>query len=718
MNSEKPPATQAETTTYGGRFVEVASLGYGHRLLPIVPPNADLNPNSALAKRKGHNDPRGKAVGVKGRDGTWHGLDWISYTADEEDHQRWQRMGAGIGIKTGDGLVAIDADTLEEAHAATIRNVMRTYIDAPPIRVGRYPKALYLCRVSEPYRYTRVEFGGGPGKPERVEILSDGRQFVAHGIHPATLKPYHWPRPLVHFDHLPTVSAETLDNLMQALREALPASTAVVKEGSAATGTEVNQEALRGSLEHVKAAARAIPNTSEHFPTREGYLQLGYAIKAALPDHPNEAFDIFADWCARWQDGENDPGTIEADWRRMKPPFRRGAGWLYEQAERLNPKEFTAANVWFSEIPETDNPFDKIELNLLKENTDTYPLLTIVDLVKRPPPVWLVDRHVPQQSVGFLYSEPGAGKTFIALDMALSIACALPSWHGDAIHAGENPAVIYIASEGSFDLRNRVLAWLKARERPAPAGFLLIEQTINFMNAEDMGRLLRTIRGVVGMRTVLVVVDTVSRALPGADENLQKDMTIFVRSCDAVKEAFQCAVLGIHHAGKSGDMRGSTVLLGAGDYVFRLTRKHGATIGTLHCDKMKAAPDGWEEPYRFETISLGDGQSSLVVARADMTIGPSVALTPDVSAAVLSAMSKAWDDGRPWSKSPQAKDRYAVRFMVRDHGFTAEKAEDILSTWEATGIIRHETISAKHRIAGYSVAGGAGQAVHNEGIFG
>lgn len=701
-------------------FTAVASLGYGHRLLPIVPPGADLNPNSALAKRKGHNDPRGKAVGVKGRGGTWHGLDWISYTADEEDHHRWQRMGAGIGIKTGDGLIAIDADTLDEEHAAKIRDIIRRFVDTPPIRVGRYPKALYLARVSEPYRYTRVEFGGEPGKPERVEILSDGRQFVAYGIHPATLKPYHWPRPLVHFDHLPIVSAETLDEIMQSIRAALPEASDLVREGSTASGNDVNQEALRGSLAHVRKAVQSIPNTSQHFPTREGYLQVGYAIKAALPDNPDEAFDIFADWCAKWTDGENDPGTVEADWRRMKPPFRRGAGWIYEQAEHLNPSAFSAASVWFQEISPEDEAQNEIYLNLFKQNepTDTYALLTIDELVRRPSPVWLIDRHIPQQSVGFLYSEPGAGKTFIALDAALSIACGLPDWHGDKLQAGERPAVIYIASEGSFDLRNRVLAWLKARDKPAPAGFLLIEQTINFMNAEDMGKLLRTIRGVSGMRPALVVVDTVSRALPGADENLQKDMTIFVRSCDAVKEAFQCAVLGIHHAGKSGDMRGSTVLLGAGDYVFRLTRKHGATIGTLHCDKMKAAADGWEEPYRFETVSLGDGQSSLVVARADMTIGPSVALTPDVSAAVLLAMSRAWDEGKPWSRSPQSKDRYAVRKMVNEYGFAADRAEDILSTWEATGIIKHELRSSDKKLFGYSVAANAGHTVQNDGIFG
>jgi hypothetical protein len=267
-------------------------------------------------------------------------------------------------------------------------------------------------------------------------------------------------------------------------------------------------------------------------------------------------------------------------------------------------------------------------------------------------------------------------------------------------------------------MRNRIMAWLKEREAAPPAGFLMLERTINFMNADDVMKLTRTLARIPFGKPALIVVDTVSRALPGADENLQKDMTLFVRACDAVKERFGCAVLGVHHAGKNGDMRGSTVLRGAGDFVFGLTRKEGATVGRLKCEKQKDGPDGWEDPYRFDTIALDDGQSSLVPARADASIGPSVKLTPDASARVLDDMRKAWEAGRPWSKSPQAKERFAVRRMVADHGFTAEKAADTLELWEASGLITMAVYSAKARVKGYQVTGAIGQVVQNEGIFG
>jgi hypothetical protein len=299
-------------------------------------------------------------------------------------------------------------------------------------------------------------------------------------------------------------------------------------------------------------------------------------------------------------------------------------------------------------------------------------------------------------SLGFLYSEPGAGKTFVTLDAALHIACGLPDWHGDPITADRDAVVLYLASEGSFGFRNRIKAWLQRHNMvDVPDRFMMIEKTINFMEPEDIEKLLRTVRNVIRSRPCLIVVDTVSRALPGADENLQKEMTLFVNACDKLKEAFRCAVVGVHHAGKNGDMRGSTVLLGAGDFVFKLQRKKGATVGQLHCEKQKEAPDGWAEPYRFDLISVGEGETSLVPSRADMHAGPETVLTPDTSAAVLTAMDRAWREGKPCGKHANKGELMAAKRMVKDFSFTIERAEEVLEVWRQTGSLRRTTCPAR-----------------------
>jgi len=174
-------------------------LGYGSRLIPIIPPDADISERSTLFKRIGtRQDGRGKTPGTRGRDGKWSSFNWADYQADESDLERWTKMGAGVGIKTGGGLIAIDADTLNTQHAVTIRDAIDARLGRLPIRVGRSPKALYVCRIDGPLPYSRIEFGD-----ERVEVLTEGKQFVAEGIHPITGKPYSWPRPLVPFAELP-----------------------------------------------------------------------------------------------------------------------------------------------------------------------------------------------------------------------------------------------------------------------------------------------------------------------------------------------------------------------------------------------------------------------------------------------------------------------------------------------------------------------------------
>lgn len=307
------------------QFQRLWAMGY-KSVISVVPPNAEVSERSSLHLRLGtRQDARGKIPGVRGRDGKWFSWDWASHVTDEQDLVRWHDMGASTGIRTGDGLLAIDADATEETVARSIRDVIKEHLGDTPIRIGRYPKALYLIRVTDPYAYRRIDFGEADanGSYERVELLSNGKHFVAEGIHPKTGKPYTWPRALVPYDDLPLFRPEQIDEMMDALRTVLPAASKVKTEGGG--DTPVNQATLTGDLHAVTKAVKATPNTSQHFPTREAYRDFGYAIKAALPDHEFEAKELFHDWCDRWDNGVNDPDVIDADWRRMKPPFRRAA---------------------------------------------------------------------------------------------------------------------------------------------------------------------------------------------------------------------------------------------------------------------------------------------------------------------------------------------------------------------------------------------------------
>jgi hypothetical protein len=189
-------------------FTTLWDMGY-RRLVPIVPPDAVLSERSRLSKNP---SARGKAVGLKGSDGAWFGFDWVRSECTESDLVRWHGMGAGVGIKTGpqaDGtwLVGLDADVLDWQTAGQVTEYVKERFGEPPARVGRPPKALYVLRVDGPIPYSRVEFGENR---ERIEILGDGKQFVAHGLHSATGKPYQWTSRLLPFSDLPILKAGDL----------------------------------------------------------------------------------------------------------------------------------------------------------------------------------------------------------------------------------------------------------------------------------------------------------------------------------------------------------------------------------------------------------------------------------------------------------------------------------------------------------------------------
>ena len=224
---------------------------------------------------------------------------------------------------------------------------------------------------------------------------------------------------------------------------------------------------------------------------------------------------------------------------------------------------------------------------------NVFEILDVKGIKTLPDPTWLVETIMIENALGFIFGAPGCGKSFIAIGQALSIACGLDHWWNRKIN--RSGPVIYISSEGVGDMKFRLRAWemalgVKADEAP----FYLIRQSINFMDEKDVEKLIRTVQTIVdqtGEFPVAVYVDTVSRVLPGADENLQKDMTLFIRACDALREIFSATVTGVHHTSRAGNLRGSSVFDGAGDFLLLIEREQGEKIGYLTARKIKAAQD-------------------------------------------------------------------------------------------------------------------------------
>ena len=226
------------------------------------------------------------------------------------------------------------------------------------------------------------------------------------------------------------------------------------------------------------------------------------------------------------------------------------------------------------------------------------PLLRHVrELLTNPPAVrWLIRGIIEADTLAMLYGQPGAGKSFIALSMAASIACG-SDWYDHRVTQG--PAV-YILGEGGGGVSRRLRAWQlsnpDARLQDAP--LYVSSRMVPLGEAEAVAEIEAAISDAGVGKPSSVWIDTLARAAAGLDENSSRDMGELVRACDAIRERYGCAVILVHHAGHNQDRaRGSSAIKAALDTELSAT-KDGSVI-TLQSTKSK---DG--EPFKPLTFQL------------------------------------------------------------------------------------------------------------------
>jgi hypothetical protein len=349
----------------------------------------------------------------------------------------------------------------------------------------------------------------------------------------------------------------------------------------------------------------------------------------------------------------------------------------------------------------------KAQANLQADPNALFPYLDVDQIMAMPDPVWLIDEIINEQSLGFIFGPPGSLKTFMALDVVLSIAAKLAEWWGRKIN--QHGAVIYLCREGTRSLKFRIKAWELHRQAPVSGiPFYLIEKTINFMNGGDVGILLATIETIVakaGAPVAAVVVDTVSRVLPGARENLQEDMSLFVGACEAVQQRFGCVVIGVHHTNYAGGIRGSTVIPGAGDFLIKTQREPGAMSGSIVLQKVKDGEDGKELPFQVIKVPLGDiaCRSSLVVDNvSEQPLQKESDEWPDRDTLrkILAAIAEQWFKKQPWCFSKNTSRNATNNIMLRWR-LKRKIVDAILAEWNAHDIIAEEICDPQNHVKGY-----------------
>jgi hypothetical protein len=242
----------------------------------------------------------------------------------------------------------------------------------------------------------------------------------------------------------------------------------------------------------------------------------------------------------------------------------------------------------------------------------TFRFVAVSELKCRAPS-FLVDGLIETDTLGMIFGDPGCGKSFFAVDLALSVATGT-SFHGWIVKQG---SVFFIAGEGHNGLARRFHAWSKERG-VSLTGVPLFksERAAQFLDGASATAVAKAVDQMVDQfgQPSLIIVDTVARNFGLGDENSTSDMGAFIAAIDDLKARYPgCVVLLVHHSGHADKQRarGAMALKGALDCEFRIEKNE--TGLHIHCTKMKDAETPPTLHFELKTVQLAANTKSAVL---------------------------------------------------------------------------------------------------------
>ena len=238
------------------------------------------------------------------------------------------------------------------------------------------------------------------------------------------------------------------------------------------------------------------------------------------------------------------------------------------------------------------------------EQSDYYMTRGTDFLVQPAPLKWAIKGWIPEGVTAMIFGESGAGKTFVALDIACCIASGI-NWAACKTKSG---VVVYLAGEGNYGMRQRVASWAKKHGVSNLDNFIVSNRGIGIDAPDTAARIIHEVRALTDEPVSMVFIDTLNTHMLG-EENSAKEARAFLNACSVVASALQSGVVIIHHTGNAAETknraRGSSAWKGALDAsILVVSDKNDGAI-TVSCVKMKDAVEPQALTGRLSPVPLG-----------------------------------------------------------------------------------------------------------------
>lgn len=232
------------------------------------------------------------------------------------------------------------------------------------------------------------------------------------------------------------------------------------------------------------------------------------------------------------------------------------------------------------------------------------------------PPKMLVKGLIGDREIAFIGGQSGAGKTFIAIDLAVSLASGEP-FFGRIVK--ERVGVAIFASEGASTIPNRLIVAKNAKAGDEPLPIAWLGEVPDLKRPSEVAAMIPRLRAVddhfretFGVRLGVVVCDTLAATFNLDDEDDNSEAAQTIRIMKGLVDKLGVTVAPIHHYGKAADtgLRGASGWRAGCDSVIAILANRDQTTGRcdnrrLALSKSRVSEEGLTIPFNLRFVALG-----------------------------------------------------------------------------------------------------------------
>lgn len=291
-------------------------------------------------------------------------------------------------------------------------------------------------------------------------------------------------------------------------------------------------------------------------------------------------FGISEGLCLDLMDMEYNP-KCEPPWTREELAAKVHHAYSYAQNQAgaygdLESSQETFAHI-AAESPDSASPDNA--------HRGRFRLMDETEMATVKPSRWLIRDVIQEKSLALMYGKFESYKSFLALDLALTLAAGVEGWGSEA--RAPIP-VVYAPSEGQVGLAlQRKPAWRFSHGIENVLPFYSFDDVPSVASDADMVDFIETIRAKK-VKPGLIVIDTVANSMTGLDEDT-RGFGVFIDRMKGLRKALGCAILAVHHVGKDAGRgpRGGNALPAGFDTLLSVEGNQDTRSVAVYVEKQK-----------------------------------------------------------------------------------------------------------------------------------